>query len=93
MAEPVTVFIAWLASADWRRWRALSAKTLQPRFKDWLEAAQRLEQSQQRQGFTVVRVALDPEQFVAWCRETGVEPGSKARGEFAMVIGSRRQMH
>ena len=93
MTPLITAYLAWLKSGDWRRWRALDPKGIQPRYKDWLEQAKRLEQGRQQEGIPVVRVAVDPEQFAAWCRQAGVEPDSRARANFAYEIGTRNQMH
>jgi hypothetical protein len=81
-------FIAWLSSADGL---ALDPKVLQPALKGWRQKAQRLQESAEADGLTVIRIALDPQQFADWCRDAGVDPDSKERAQYAVFLGQQRQ--
>jgi hypothetical protein len=41
-------------------------------------------------GFTVVKVYVDVDEFLAWCAETEVKPISTARAQYAAMLLNRR---
>jgi hypothetical protein len=57
---------------------------------EFLAAAERGERDLQRQGHTVIRAIIKPDEFLVWCREKGLRPDAYARSEFAAVIAARQ---
>jgi hypothetical protein len=68
----------------------VDADELHNSFDEFLAAAERGERDLQRQGHTVIRAIIKPDEFLVWCREKGLRPDAYARSEFAAVIAARQ---
>lgn len=69
------VAVAWLSKEDWPRWRALDP-ALVP-YDLWLVNTNRLADQAERSGASVVKVALNPDDFVEWCKVHGQSPNER----------------
>jgi hypothetical protein len=49
----------------------------------WAMSARQVEGELERVGFTVIRVPLDLDDFLAWCGGQGMAPTAKARSAYA----------
>jgi hypothetical protein len=85
MMQNEPVGIAWYAREDYPGILEVmdDADLLPPSFEDWLERAEEVERELGRQGFVLLRVALDPADFVVWCRDRRRAPDGDARSAFA----------
>lgn len=52
-------------------------------YDEWLAYAHRISDRFNRNGTTVVRVEIEPEQFTTWCAAEGREANTDACAEFA----------
>ena len=59
---------------------------------DYAQFCARVEQAIQEAAATVAieRVYVSVDQFLAWCAETGVQPGNLNRARYAALIGHPR---
>jgi hypothetical protein len=68
----------------------VDADELHDSFDEFLVAAELGERDLQRQGHTVVRAIIKPDDFLVRCREKGLQLDAYARSEFAAVIAVRQ---
>ncbi|KAA2235821.1 hypothetical protein F0L46_18460 [Salinarimonas soli] len=75
----------WFAAPDYADTRAAMADRdkLPADHGTWLASAGQVEGELTRVGFEVVRVVIERETFLAWCREAGTVPDGRARSQFA----------
>ena len=59
------------------------AQLLPPTWEEWHENAERLEADMKASDHVVIRVAIDPETFPAWCLAHGLNVDAEARSRFA----------
>lgn len=79
------VGMPWYRKADYARLRAAFADgaRLHETHAEWSAAARATEAHLAAQGHRVVRVEIDPEEFVAWCSTRDVAPDAEARMRYA----------
>jgi hypothetical protein len=79
------VGVPWYRKGDYLRLRALFAdgERLHETYAEWLATARTTETHLVGQGHRVIRVEIEPEQFVAWCSDHDVVPDAKARIRYA----------
>lgn len=79
------VGMPWYRKADYARLRASFADgaRLHETYAEWSAAARETEAHLAAQGHRVVRVEVDPEEFVAWCSTRDVVPDAEARMRYA----------
>ncbi|KMO29422.1 hypothetical protein VQ02_29690 [Methylobacterium variabile] len=89
MDRPRSVGIAWYEASDYPRIREVmeEAGGLPESYAAWLMSATQVEREVSRSGVAVVRVRLEPDAFLAWCRARGVVPNAKARTDFVLDAG------
>ena len=77
--------LPWYRREDYPRIRAMMSDrhNLAPAYKQWIAAAENNESVGRQAGLDIVRVMIEPDAFVHWCAEKGVEPGTAARMEYA----------
>lgn len=77
--------IPWYRRADYERIREIMAQRdpVPDSFDEWETQAKRVETHYQRGGQTVVRVYIDPQNFVAWCALRNLHIDAEARMAFA----------
>ena len=68
---------------DAARLRMTDADRLPPAYADWLMMAEQRERREAQAGHTTLRVYVDDDTFLAFCREKGVAPDSPARSRYA----------
>ena len=54
--------------------------------KEWLLAAETGRKNLESQGFRVVCVDIDPDQFPKWCKANGMKLNAEARNKFASLM-------
>jgi hypothetical protein len=84
------VGMPWYRKADYARLRASFADgaRLHQTYAEWSAAARATEAHLAAQGHRVVRVEIEPEEFVAWCSALNVVPDSEARMRYANEFAS-----
>ncbi|WP_407530665.1 hypothetical protein [Methylobacterium oryzisoli] len=85
MERPRRVGMAWYRPEDYTRLRELmqDADRLPDSYDAWRISAEQVEREVTRSGMAVIRVLITPEEFVAWCKERGVQADATARSRFA----------
>ncbi|HZU65444.1 MAG TPA: hypothetical protein VFF98_17280 [Novosphingobium sp.] len=93
MATPPKIAgIPWYQNADYPRILQImeDAHLLPAKHKIWQEKAEKAEALHKAQGVTIYRAHIDPEQFVAWCAQTGRNIDAKARIDWANLYAMRK---
>jgi hypothetical protein len=89
------VVIAWLRKEDWARWQSIDPKL--PTYDDWLRKTEEGIKKIEKHGLSAEKVAINPDDFLAWCRSVGCKVDRSARSHFAttLLIGEigKRQVH
>jgi len=82
-------FAAWFRREDYQRIRQImdDADKFPTDFDAWEERAKGQVEEATRQGLTITPVILDPDEFLAYCEEKKIPPGSMARSTFAISRG------
>lgn len=87
--EPQVIGICWYTPETYGPCLAVfdDRNSLHQSYEDWLRFAVDVEQKLTERGIGVIRVAMDPDTFVEWCRENGFEViDRKARTVYSGVI-------
>jgi hypothetical protein len=74
--------VAWLREGDWPVWLAMDPD-FQPDFDHWLRRIEAAYARYQAAGINVVKVEIDPDEFLEWSRANGAGVNSTARATFA----------
>ena len=92
--ELESVGVAWYLADQWEllRERADDPEVLVERYEDWVEQADRMVALFKSQGMRVVKVEVDVEEVVAWCKAGGRPFDSKARAEYASETLRKRDL-
>ena len=79
------VGVPWYRKGDYARLRALFADgaRLHETYGGWLAAARTAETHLVAQGHRVVRVEIEPDEFVVWCSGHDIAPDAEARMRYA----------
>jgi len=88
--------VAWFREDDWPRWLAMDAN-FQPDYQHWLRRMNAVFTDLQAKGVPVVKVVLDPAEFLEWSSANGRGVGTGARAAFAaikaMQLDDRERRH
>ncbi len=91
------VGMAWYRRADYTRIKQVmvDSEKLPTTFDKWQTLAEKGEQQLKAKGHLVIRVHIDPEEFVAWCASNNCEVDADGRMAFANAEAYRqvRQTH
>ncbi|MDJ0391308.1 hypothetical protein QMO56_24675 [Roseomonas sp. E05] len=80
--RPVMGF-AWYDSGSFSALRE-AMPDMSESYDDWRLGAQKDLKKAEQEGYRVIRIAMRPEEFFAWCRQRGIgAPGLSARRAFA----------
>ena len=92
MDRPRRVALPWYRADDYETLRARLADggKLPERYETWRVATEQVEQVVQRSGVEVVRVTIEPDDFLAWCERVGLPSDGAARSRFAAEVLSSR---
>lgn len=72
---------------NWPAWCAMNSDLpADADYDTWLENVNEFEQQIRSQGQLPVRVYVEPQEFVAWCRARGRNIDSTTRGEYAAFV-------
>lgn len=75
--------LAWMRKEDWPRWLEIDPE-FQPDYAHWLARMNAASAQLTAQGVPVMKVIVDPDEFLAWSRENGQGIGSTDRASFAV---------
>ncbi len=91
MRKPVVAF-AWYRASDWKKLReaAADADQLAKTHQAWLWTAEKARKQLQRKGVQSVRVFIDVDELIAWCKEQNTPLNAQARSRFAAKMGQER---
>jgi len=80
-----TVGIAWYRPEDYLSLKAMlrDSEVLPDTYRDWLKNATALYVQLTREGLTVVKAYIDPEEFPEWCNAKEMHMDTRARTLYA----------
>jgi hypothetical protein len=80
--------IAWYRRQDYARVLEVMADAdqLPETFDKWLHRAEKALKEARNRGLLAVKAHIDPDQFVIWCRERGLNVDANARTQYAAII-------
>ena len=81
--------VAWLEERDWPRWQSIDDQLLP--YAGWLRKTESLIVQSQHGGGQVVKILVDPESFVAWCKATSKPINRQSRALYATAELVRRR--
>ena len=82
--------IAWYRESDWARWAEMDQPAFQPGYQHWLRRSEAALQHYRAAGVPVIKVTIDPDEFLAWSTATGKGVDSQARTLYATIAGMRK---
>ena len=85
------VAVAWLHERDWQRWQSIDGELLP--YAGWLRKTESLIVQAQLGGALVVKILVDPDSFVAWCKASGKAINRQSRALYAAAELMRRRRH
>lgn len=84
--------IAWLRESDWPAWLAMDSG-FQPDYQHWLQRMETTFARLEGAGVPVVKVTLDPDEFLAWSKATGAGVDTHARAKYAAFAAMRMDLN
>lgn len=82
-AEKPVMGFAWYDAESFEGLRA-RMPDMSASYEDWRLGAQKDVRLHEKQGYRVIRIAIRPSEFFAWCHKRGVQaPGVRDRRQFA----------
>jgi hypothetical protein len=89
---PAAFGLAWYRREDYSRVLQImdDVDKLFPTFDQWQKSAERTERELKSAGHIVVRAIIDPDEFVRWCREHGLNVDAQARTSWANEAALRQ---
>jgi hypothetical protein len=80
----------WIRQPDYARYRELcdDRDNLPAKYEKWVYAANKAFDQFQRQGLNVIKVEVDLDQFVAWCRSKNLDIDGRTRTRYANEIAA-----
>jgi len=84
--------IAWYRREDWPRWREICTD-MHPDYDHWLGWAESAFEKYEGLGKRLVKVIIEPEEFLDWSRINGGAIDTHARGAFAAFKTAKASGH
>jgi len=81
--------ITWYREQDWPAW--CSACDFKGSYKDWLARAEAGAKQQERLGYNVAKVIIEPDKFIEWSRINGGKVNHEARTAYAASLFHGRE--
>jgi hypothetical protein len=80
----LAIGVAWYRPEDWERLRQLcpDREQMHHRYEDWQTEAKRAERAMKHDGYTVLRVVIDPDELAGWCAIRGLTPTPDVRAQY-----------
>jgi hypothetical protein len=88
------VSIFWIRRDDYGRFLDIcsDADQLPPTYEKWLYRTDKHLKRLTRRGREIIKVEVDLDEFVAWCRSKGLNVDGNARSEYANVVAAVQVM-
>lgn len=88
VGPPAGIF--WIKPGDWNRYVSLciDRETLPTTYEKWLYRAEKAAKRLTQQGWEIIRVYVDLDEFSAWCRLKRLDINSDARTEYANEVAA-----
>jgi hypothetical protein len=82
-------YMPWIRREDYEAFRRLTPKDDLPNtFDEWFDRAMKLIRDHEAHRRRVNKVEVEPQQFSAWCRASGVNPNDTTLGAFAVKLAN-----
>lgn len=91
-AEIAPIGIGWFNREDYPRILEImvDAEIMPPTHGLWRDAAEAQEMRAKDSGLRVIRVRIEPDQFLAWCADAGLPANAQARMAYASEVAAKR---
>ena len=76
--------ISWFRKEDWPRWLEIDSQ-FQPDYQHWLRRNEAAFAKYQAAGVPIIKVLVDPDEFLAWSKLTGKGVDTVARSAFVSM--------
>src|SRR5438034_8028509 len=78
--------VAWYSSTQWQYLRQVAAdpERLEQTYQEWLVVAERACREMESSGIAIVKVPLDVQELIDWCRERSLPIDGKARAQYVV---------
>ena len=76
--------VAWFRKEDWPRWCSID-HDFQPDYDHWLRRSEKAFKHYESLGKRVVKVVIDPDEFLEWSHANGGKIDSNARAAYAGI--------
>ena len=76
--------VSWFREQDWPRWCAIDPD-FQPDYQHWLKRSEEMVRHYEAAGKVVLKITVDPDEFLTWTRATGSGVGSEARASYVGI--------
>jgi hypothetical protein len=88
------VGFAWYRREEWQRLREMSSdrERLEEDFEEWLRCASRAFEDAKRAGISVMKVDVNVEELLNWCRQSKLAIDASARAGFVAQKVQRMKM-
>ena len=73
--------------------RLITDESMPNSFEQWLEAATKQISELTAAGIGVEKVVINPKEFAAWCRASGVDHNFATLGAFTVAIARKQREH
>ena len=88
MSDVITILV-WYTRESWRHAKSISDDDMDESYDVWLESALRLERKVRSSGARPVRLTLDVDDFMLWCRANQMPMNSSSRSSYAALKGPK----
>jgi 23S rRNA A2030 N6-methylase RlmJ len=80
--------VCWYSSTQWQELREIAAdpERLEETYQEWLVVADQACQKMEASGIAIVKVPVDVQKLVAWCRERNLPIDGKARAQYVVEV-------
>jgi hypothetical protein len=88
LSNDAQIGLAWYSREDWERLRAIAddREQLDDSFEEWERGALQAIRDLASVGRQVLKMPIDVEAYVTWCRERGCRLDSASRAEFVSEL-------
>ena len=83
--------VGWYSSGQWQQLREVAAdpERLEKTYQEWLVVADQACQKMEASGIAIVKVPVDVQGLIDWCRERNLPIDGKARARYVVEVMKR----
>jgi hypothetical protein len=82
-SEQIQVGMCWFDEEQWQLLRKLDPEGTDNTYEEWRKQANEAFSELRAAGQNIVKVSVNVDELLAWCKENGRDPVSSSRSEYA----------